>query len=153
MGSHYLRFLGWYLLLIAALAACSAIGLFGERLSVDLRSLPDGAWVLHSYGPVNDPESALPDNRVTLEFDFGAKTASGNAGCNHYSASFSLNGSSLSFDNLMSTLMACFPEEVMQQETIVTGLLVRVTSYQIVEGALVLSTEDGMILRFQPAAD
>jgi heat shock protein HslJ len=153
MKPHVLRYIGWYLLLFIALAACGVIGLFGEGPVVDLRSMSVSSWVLHSFGPVDDLEPALPDSRVTLNFDFDHKTASGNAGCNHYSASFTLRGSSLSFEQLMSTLMACYPEEVMQQETLFTSLLGQVTSYRIEEDFLVLSTEDGVELLFQSAVD
>lgn len=144
---HY-QLIAYLLLGAVILSACSTIG--GPNPALD--SMPDTTWLLHSYGPPTDLTPALADARVTLGFDFEEGTASGNAGCNHFSGSFSLKGAKLSFGNMMSTLMACFPEEIMQQESVYTQLLGQVSSYEISDGFLVLFTEDGQTIRFQPLA-
>ena len=49
----------------------------------------------------------------------------------------------------MSTLMACMPENIMEQETTFLTLLGQVESYQVDEDALILLTENGSALHFQ----
>jgi heat shock protein HslJ len=146
MKPHYIQFIFWYPLILVALVACGFSGVFGD--SPSLASKPDTTWMLQSYGPADQQTPVMPDSSVTLKFNFDQNTAGGNAGCNHYSGSFSIKGDSLSFDQLMSTLMACFPEEIMQQETIFTLLLGQVSDYEMTEDTLLLHTEDGQVLSF-----
>jgi heat shock protein HslJ len=149
MRPEYYRLVGWYLVLAVVIAACSASGLFGGSSFTDLRTVQDATWVLQAYGSANALTPALSDSRVTLVFDFDEKSAEGNAGCNHYSTSFTLRGSKLDFTEAMSTLMACTPENIMEQETLYLTLLGQVESYQIDEDSLILLTENGSTLHFQ----
>lgn len=149
MRPEYFRLLGWYLVLAVVIAACSANGLFGGSSINDLRSVQDATWILQSYGPANALTPALPDSRVTLIFDFDAKSAGGNSGCNHYSASFTIKGDNLSFGDAVGTLMACSPNEIMEQETMYINMLAQVESYQVDGNSLVLLTKSGSALHFQ----
>jgi heat shock protein HslJ len=149
MRPEYYRLVGWYLVLAVVIAACSASGLFGGSSFTDLRTVQDVIWVLQAYGSENALTPTLPDSRITLVFDFDENSAEGNAGCNHYATSFSLRGSKLDFNEAMSTLMACTPDKIMEQETTFLSLLGQVESYQIDEDSLILLTENGSALHFQ----
>lgn len=149
MRPEYVRLLGWYLVLAVVIAACSASGLFGGATFIDLRTVQQGTWVLQSYGSENALAPALPDSRITLIFDFDAKSAKGSAGCNHYTTNLTLKGSDLSFSEAMRTLMACSPDEIMEQENAYLDLLGQVENYRINGDSLVLITESGSALHFQ----
>jgi heat shock protein HslJ len=146
MKPHYVQFIIWYPIILVTLVACGMSGVLSD--SPSLAGKPDAIWLLHSYGPQDSQTPAVPDSKVTLKFDFDENIAGGNAGCNMYSGSFTLKGDKLSFGQLMSTLMACFPDELMQQETTFTGLLGQVTHYELTEDTLILYTSDGQVLTF-----
>jgi heat shock protein HslJ len=149
MRPEYVRLLGWYLVLAVVIAACSASGLFGGATFIDLRTVQQGTWVLQAYGSENALTPTVPGSRITLIFDFDAKAAKGSAGCNHYNTNFALKASNLSFSDAMRTLMACSPDEIMEQETTYLNLLGQVIGYQIEENTLILLTETGSVLHFQ----
>jgi len=151
MYKHYSGYLA-AVLLVVALAACSVGNLLNSGSGDALANLSNGIWTLQAYGSETNPTPALPDRQVTLIFDAEAKTASGSAGCNSYSGSFTLSGSKLSFGPFMSTLMACMPDEINAQESAYLQLMGQVNSIQITGNSLVLTTADGQVLRFQRTA-
>jgi heat shock protein HslJ len=95
-----------------------------------------------------DEKLPLADTTITLKFEVGQ--AGGNAGCNSYGGAYDLNGDSLKLDELMSTMMYCEAEGVMDQETAYLLFLSQVRSYAILDGALYLSQADGRELKFIP---
>ena len=149
MKPNYLRLLRYSFLLSIVLTACSFNGMFSSDQSEELRSMADVIWVLKSFGPSNNLTTALPQPQITLKFDFDSKAASGSAGCNNYSAGFTLRNTNLSIEQAMSTLMACVDNQAMQQETNFMMLLSKVVSYQIGGNSLILFTETGETLHFQ----
>ena len=80
------------------------------------------------------------DNGITLQFTNGQ--IAGNAGCNSYSASYTLEGEKLSLGEITSTLMAC-EEAVNQRETAFLTALGKVTGYQLDRSSLILLDADG----------
>ncbi len=79
--------------------------------------LPGVRWVLVSYlNAAGETVAALTDREVTAEFTADGQVA-GNAGCNQYFASYTLDGEALTIGQAGSTMMACEPTEVMDQET------------------------------------
>jgi heat shock protein HslJ len=72
----------------------------------------------------------IPDTTITLAFDAGR--ASGNAGCNSYSANYRASGNTLTVDRPGSTSMFCdAPEGVMQQEQQYLAALHSAATFQI----------------------
>lgn len=67
-------------------------------------------WELESI----DGESVLEGTSVTLSFGEDGR-ASGSGGCNSYGGSYSINDTSISFGQMISTMMAC-EEGIMAQE-------------------------------------
>jgi heat shock protein HslJ len=81
--------------------------------------------------------------RVTLAFDAVAGRVGGMGGCNSYGASYTLTGEGVTVGQGISTMMACAPA-IMGQEQAFLKALDAVTTFGIDEsGALVLSGPDG----------
>jgi heat shock protein HslJ len=69
-------------------------------------SLDNREWVLVGLGEVAAPLGA-GGRPATLRFDPATGRAAGFAGCNRYSAGYTLAGDSLTFGPAISTKMAC----------------------------------------------
>lgn len=90
----------------------------------------------------------LPDSGVTIAFEDGQ--VRGHMSCNSFSGSYSLSGNSLEFGMLMTTLMACTDDALMQQEHRMFELMGLVEEAQIVDGQLHLLLADGNQLIYEP---
>lgn len=89
----------------------------------------------------------LPEPRITMTFADGR--VSGLGSCNRYGAGYSLTGEGLTFSKGMSTMMAC-PPEIMDQEQTFLGLLEKITRFSIGPGgALVLEADDGRTIAME----
>jgi heat shock protein HslJ len=93
---------------------------------------------------------ALPVAGTTVTIMFEDGTASGSAGCNSYSGGYSLDGDSLAFGEIASTLMACMEPGVMEQESAYLVFLQQATSHAILDGFLYIYRDDGSVLQFKP---
>ncbi len=81
-------------------------------------------------------------SRATLAFDADGRI-SGRGSCNRYTATYALNGEGLAIAKPASTMMACAPA-LMQQEQLFLDLLAQVRRFSIdASGALVLYAGDG----------
>lgn len=89
-------------------------------------------WVLESYSTGGDAVSSLiAGTTITATFAPDGNVT-GNAGCNHYGGSYSLDGGNLSVSSVYSTKMNCnHPEGVMAQENTYLNLLTSVAGYRI----------------------
>lgn len=112
-------------------------------------SLAGTSWQLTTMNDANP----IGDNPVTLAFDESA--VSGNAGCNQYGGSYSINGNSIaigkgedgSTGNLFSTKKACgMPEGIMQQEQQYLQQLGSSNQYMMEKGTLTLTAESGTLV-------
>jgi hypothetical protein len=74
--------------------------------AVSTASLDDREWILVRLGEVAAPLGA-GGRPATIQFDPIAGRAAGFAGCNRYSAGYSLAGGGLTFGPAISTKMAC----------------------------------------------
>lgn len=115
-----------------ALAACSP-----QPTANDLSGT---SWHLVSYGPINQQIPA--EEGVTTLVQFSADgQVSGSFGCNQFSGQYRVKGNSITFEKIISTLMAC-QEPQMSQES---------TGYQIFTGTARFEL-DGNSLIIQDAA-
>jgi heat shock protein HslJ len=140
--------------------------IYGERGGVLVfEPLPEEAnldlegptWSLLAFvGPnpyVEEPEPwPMPDGllfRTTIDLILEGGTARGSAGCNSYGAAYAGDGSSLSFETITLTEMACLqPAGVMEQEAHYLELLAAVTGDRSYGDRLWLETGDGQALVF-----
>lgn len=91
---------------------------------------------------------ALSAPKVTLEFKDGQ--AGGNAGCNSYGGDYQVNGNKIGFSQMISTMMACADQSVMDQESAYLQILGGAQSFEIVDGRLQLHGSGGETLTFVP---
>ena len=103
-------------------------------------------WQLATYANA-DGEMVEAQAETTLELSNGE--FGGNAGCNRYGGSYTLDGTTLELGNAVSTLMACADEAVMAQETAYLPALANVASYAIVDDQLqLLDADDNVLMTF-----
>ncbi|MBI4730863.1 MAG: META domain-containing protein [Chloroflexi bacterium] len=130
------------LLVTVALVLAACIGTGNQPLDLN-----GTAWVLtHLNG-----QPVLDGSPPTIRFENGQ--ASGNASCNSFGGDYTQRGDKLTFEALMSTLMACFPEEIMQQEQAYLSALASTASYQLEGDRLTLFDADGNVLAEFVAAE
>jgi heat shock protein HslJ len=108
------------------------------------QSLEGTTWELVTM----DEQFPLTGSSITLSFEDGQM--GGSAGCNSYGGSYEVDGDSIKPGELMSTMMYCQAEGVMDQETAYLNFLSKVRSYAIIDGTLYLSQPDGRQLAFIP---
>jgi heat shock protein HslJ len=108
---------------VAILASgCASGGTAGGGGSV-LEPRLDGRTFLSTAVSENGaPRPLFEDSRIRLRFEAGRLSA--DAGCNHLSGGYRLEGTTLVVGQLAMTEMACMPEERMAQDTWLADLLV-----------------------------
>lgn len=107
--------------------------------------LEDSLWYLTSY-TTNAGETITAQTFVQEPFiRFSEGQVSGNATCNRFFGSYSLEGDALAIQPGGSTLMAC-PDQFMTQEQAVMGVLEQVDGYAIADDTLQLRNAAGDIL-------
>ncbi|MEZ4682640.1 MAG: META domain-containing protein [Caldilineaceae bacterium] len=73
------------------------------------------SWQLTALGTTGAETPVVVDSTVTLQFDADGQ-AGGNTGCNSFGGNYTVNGDSLTFSKIISTLVACADADVMNQE-------------------------------------
>jgi heat shock protein HslJ len=66
-------------------------------------------------GPPGSETPVVPGSSVTLQFEVDGQVG-GSGGCNSYGGQYEVQDNTISFSQVMSTLMACADESVNQQE-------------------------------------
>jgi heat shock protein HslJ/uncharacterized lipoprotein NlpE involved in copper resistance len=116
-------------------------------LSPQDRNLPGTAWQVTGY---NNGKQAVVSvqSGTTLTMAFTAEgTVRGSAGCNSYSADFSVAGKSISIGKIAATKKMCArPRKVMQQEAAFLQSLQRAAVVRVEGGRLELRSDDGALL-------
>ena len=126
--------------LVALLAAAALIAGCAETMQPgDAPPLASTAWMAEDIGG----SVVIDDVRSTMEFD-DSGGVSGDAGCNRYSGSATVEAEAITFSPLAATRMACVPA-VDDQEQRFFDALGRTTGYELrINGAvLALNDADG----------
>ena len=84
--------------------------------SVASGALDNTDWQLVSIGQVGSPAAVVAGSHVTLSFQPNGQV-SGNGGCNSYGGNYQLQGSSVSFSQVVHTMMACSDQVLNDQES------------------------------------
>jgi heat shock protein HslJ len=114
--------------------------LFGKTWNVPMlyTILPDGGV---------QGDALVDGTQITLTFNEDG-TLAGNASCNTYGGSYTLDGASITINELYWTEMACpDPPGIMEQEMTFLDTLQAVTTWEIGMNGLTLTTDDGRALR------
>ena len=78
-------------------------------------SLVNTQWQLTSFGGPNAETPVTGDKALTLEFRPGGQVG-GSGGCNSFGGKYQVQGNTLSISQIVSTMMACVTQGVMEQE-------------------------------------
>lgn len=117
------------LLMVFALAACAG----GTSASIE------GQWELVSYGPASSQTPAVPDVETSIEFMSGQM--SGDVGCNGFSGEYELEGETISFGPVVSTMMFC--ENVAEQESTTLAVFQENATFSLDGDRLTITSADG----------
>ena len=107
-------------------------------------SLTDGVWVMTSYN--NGKQAvvgALADTEVTAVFGADGRL-SGSAGCNTYSAPYTVDGNKIQIGPAISTMMMC-AQPIMEQEAQYLAAIQQAATYNIQGTRLELRSADGAL--------
>jgi len=83
--------------------------------SESVATLENTSWQLASFGAFGMEIPVIADSLITLEFSADGEVG-GSGGCNSYSGVYQVQNDTLLFSEIVSTLIACVDEDVMQQE-------------------------------------
>jgi hypothetical protein len=103
-------------------------------------------WSLVFFGPEGAENPVIAGSLITLILVDGQ--AGGFGGCNAYSATYEVEGESLSFGEITSTLIACADEQMTEQEQQYFTALQTISSY-VLEGNQLRIMYDGGVLTFE----
>ncbi|MBA3318433.1 MAG: META domain-containing protein [Gemmatimonadales bacterium] len=109
-------------------------------------SLNNREWILVHLGEMAAPLGA-GGRPATIQFDQSNGRAAGFAGCNRYSAGYSLAGETLSFGPAISTKMACADGDELERGFL--AMLPAIETYEVSDSALTLSGSGGPLARFR----
>jgi heat shock protein HslJ len=99
-------------------------------------------WVATGYNTGRGAVSSLAiGSPITARFESGNLT--GSAGCNMYSARYTVDGNRLTIGDVASTRRACAAPGVMEQEAAYLAALGTVRAYRTQGTSLILQTSDG----------
>lgn len=122
--------LGALAVLAVLLTACASGG--GDTLA-------GTSWTLTSLDGSAQVGAAAGGSPITIEFDAEGR-AGGSAGCNSYGGDYSTSGANgIAFSAVVSTLMACQDQLVMENEAAFLQALSAVSSYKVSGNTLTLS--------------
>ena len=123
---------------LVLLAACAS----GQKPAAPIT---DREWVLAALGDRTAPTGA--GNRpATLRFDSATSRASGFAGCNRYSATYTLAANTLRFGPAVSTKMACAEGDELERSFL--AIFPAVAGYEATDSVLTLDGQSGPLARF-----
>lgn len=110
----------------------------GENLIfVQPDALAGTRWQLLSYGLPDEETPVLEGSKITLSFEQGR--VGGNGGCNGYGGEYSVDGEAITFEGVVSTMMACLDDDQMAQETAYFTALQNVTGFSLREDGQTLT--------------
>lgn len=115
-----------------------------NQTPVETVTLEGPRWVLVDYlNDAGETVAVMGEQEVTAVFAEGQ--VAGNASCNSYFGGFTTDGNALTVDTLGSTMMACFPDEVMIQEATFLANLQAAATYTIEGDRLMIANADGAV--------
>lgn len=117
-----------------------------EAMSEASNNLTGTSWTLSELAgapPVTGESSA------TIEFDDEGRVA-GSSGCNRFFGGYTVEGETLTIGQVGSTMMACSPE-LMQQEQSLFATLGQAATYTVAGDTLTITAADGTTVVFARA--
>ena len=128
------------LIMLLAIVAVS-VSLIG--CSGGAEDLEDIKWILTSYGFEGNIKSPLPDSQITVTFKSETKEVGGNAGCNHYSGGYKVDGDKLTIEGPFAVTEMWCGEEKDDQEKKYLDILQAAESFEINGDRLIIYSGAG----------
>lgn len=148
-----------WLIIILILPACTSITA-GEATPVVETTAPpstnDGLigtqWQLVSLGIAGSETPVIAGTTITLGVGADGQ-ATGSGGCNSYGGGYQVQNNTLSFNQIVSTEMACTDQAVMQQEQQYYQALQSASQFELTDNRLTIRYGEGRrVLNFVPAS-
>jgi heat shock protein HslJ len=133
-------------LLLTAFSSRPGEGTFGPGGPTQVQLISGQKWFLTTLYR-SDGFTQLLDRQVHISIQTDKNAAGGNAGCNSYGASVSVDSSTINFRNIFSTKMYC--EEMQETENDYLANLRQVTRYEIKGKKLLMYAGDRLLLEFE----
>lgn len=147
MHFHKLRLAALALTVSVALTGCDS----ADSSEKDVSQIEDIQWNLAKIGDQSVPTDD-PHVRANLTFHSKDHRVSGSGGCNQFQGGYTVDGESLSFGQIASTLKAC--AEGMDLEQVYLSSFEDVATWRIDKGHLEFLDSDGrLLMRFESVAD
>ncbi len=140
---------GWAIFAVLALGACNLFqpGPEAQPTLPVIDVLPGTVWYLTAIGPVDNPVPSVPGHLVTLEFRPDNNTG-GTAGCNSYAGNYETQDGTITFRDIVSTLIACEDAALMDQEARYLAALNTAGGLAITNGQLFIFYGEAQVLMF-----
>ncbi len=103
-------------------------------------------WALVTLGDSAAPRGS-GGKPATIRFDSAATRAAGFAGCNRYSAPYTIAGDSLGFGPAISTKMACADGDALERAYL--AIIPDVTGFRATDSTLTLTGSSGPLATFR----
>jgi heat shock protein HslJ len=108
------------------------------------------SWLLEQISDADGVRPVVNGSQASLDFGTDGRVT-GNATCNRFFGPYTQDGATLSVGMLASTMMACTDEALMAQEQAYMAALGAAEQVQVTEATLVITSADGVELRFTRA--
>ncbi|MBP1650730.1 MAG: protein of unknown function Meta and HslJ [Bacteroidetes bacterium] len=120
------------------------LGLVVLMACTSLKKIPDLGG--HRWGLVQMQNEKPDSSPVYIQFDTTAHRFSGNAGCNKMSGNYSATGKALTFEEVISTRMACVDTKANERESQLLRLLNNHTYAYDINGATLQLKDSGKVI-------
>lgn len=115
--------------------------------TADAAALVGTEWIVDGFVAGNLDIALVPDANPTVAFSADEPAISGTTGCNSYFASIDYGtDGEVTIGGVGQTEMACFPDDVMDQEQQFTQALSTIRVYDIDGDRLTLASADGSVI-------
>lgn len=104
-------------------------------------------WRLQSYGEPGRMQAVAKDVEITLTMDLKNNTVTGKAVCNNYTGRLASMDTGMGIDDVVATTEPC-PEDLEPMQDQYLDMLSLAADYEIAEGKLTMTLEDGRELVF-----
>lgn len=139
----------YVLLVVGFVALLSACAPQGDTMTDTVADLENTSWRLAYYGTSGDTTDVIEGTEVTLQFE-GDGQAGGNGGCNSYGTTYEVSNGALSFGEIVTTLMACSGEGIMEQEDAYLAALRSAEAFEVTADQLEILYDGGdRVLTFE----
>ena len=134
---------GVALALFILLAGCAAEPAATQPAGESARELVSTHWQLVSFDTTDSETPVVEDSQITIHFDTDGQV-NGSAGCNSYGGVYRVEQGQLTIDEVVSTLMACTDNAIMDQETQFLTALQTTGAFELNGDRLLIHYGDGL---------